>query len=274
MLAVKKNLIKKQIEVGTGADVTVVDDDSGLRSCLRIWFSDKSETGGPVVKLGFHGLRAHIVTLKFGRFSGGVIEQIQGALAEDIQLARALIGTIRSDIKLEISDHIPAGFTIKNGAFTIKAIIRFEEDPRKDDAIIATCREVIVPIMAAMAELIGYEVVLERDEDLDTAFEGAISRSVILRRERNLRNRLLCIRIHGEKCFICSLDPRQVYGEAGSIIEVHHIEPVSLLIKPKIYDPRKDLIPLCPNCHRAVHTKQPMPFSAEEIKNLMEIGYG
>ncbi|MOA48213.1 HNH endonuclease [compost metagenome] len=66
----------------------------------------------------------------------------------------------------------------------------------------------------------------------------------------------------------CGLEPRLEYGEAGSIIEVHHLEPLALLKEPRPYDPRADLVPLCPSCHRAVHTRRPIPFSIEELRDL------
>lgn len=274
MLATKKNLIRKEIEEGAGAEIAVVDDETGLRSGLTIWFRDLEENNGPVIKLRPYGLKAHIVTLTFGNFSREIIEQIQSAAPEDVQLARALVASIRSDIEIDIPGQVPSDFSVNNGAFTVKAIIRFEEAPQEDSAIIATCHEVIVPIMAAMAELIGYDIVVENADDIDPVLEGAISRSIVLRRERNPRNRLLCLRIHGEKCFVCALEPRLIYGEAGSIIEVHHIQPVSSLLAPKFYDPRTDLIPLCPNCHRAIHTSQQVPLSTAELRRLMGVDLG
>jgi 5-methylcytosine-specific restriction protein A len=123
--------------------------------------------------------------------------------------------------------------------------------------------------MAAMAELIGYDMLDERVADEAPAFEGAVLQSVVNRRERNPRNRLLCIRIHGEKCKSCGLDPKKKYGAAGSIIEVHHLEPLATLVEARPYDPRKDLVPLCPSCHRAAHTRRPIPFSLNELVELM-----
>ncbi len=130
--------------------------------------------------------------------------------------------------------------------------------------------------MAAMAELIGYDVVEEDPEKAEVpAFEGAILESVVRRRERNPRNRLLCIRFHGEKCCACGLEPKLRYGDlAGAIIEVHHLEALSLLAEPRPYVPVADLVPLCPNCHRAVHTRRPVPLPVEELKSLLEMGDG
>ena len=124
-------------------------------------------------------------------------------------------------------------------------------------------------MMAAMAELIGYDAIEEAQLQNPSAIEGALSQVTVNRRERNPRNRLLCIRIHGEKCAVCGMEPRRKYGDAGGIVEVHHLEPVSYLVFPRAYDPRKDLIPLCPNCHRAAHTRRPVPFTPAELMALI-----
>lgn len=268
MIAGKKDLILRELEEGTGAAIAAAVDISGLRSGLRIWFGDLDEKHGPVAELRPYGLKGHSVGLSFGSFSGEVIGQIRRASPEDVQLARALIASIRPDIVVEISGQDISDWSVTSGSFRMTARIRDQDHPHEDVAIIAICREVIVPMMAAMAELIGYDVIEEEVDDEVPAFEGAVLQSVVQRRERNPRNRLLCIRINGERCVVCELEPRLVYGEAGSIIEVHHLEPVASLLEPRPYDPRTDLVPLCPNCHRALHTRRPIPFSIEELKTL------
>ena len=70
-------------------------------------------------------------------------------------------------------------------------------------------------------------------------------------------------------CAVCRTDPRDVYGDAGGIIEVHHLEPLALLSSPRPYDPVSDLVPLCPCCHRAVHTKRPVPHTPDELAAMM-----
>lgn len=266
MIAGKKDLILRELEEGTGAAIAAAVDRGGRRSGLRIWFGDLDQKNGPVAELKPYGLKGHVVGLSFGSFSGEVIGQIRKASSEDVQLARALIASIRSDIEVDVFGQNTPDWTVRSGSFRMTARIRDQDHPNEDAAIIATCRDVIVPMMAAMAELIGYDVLEEGLDDELPAFEGAILRSVVQRRERNPRNRLLCIRIHGERCLVCGLEPQRAYGAAGSIIEVHHLEPVASLIEPRPYDPRTDLVPLCPTCHRALHTRRPTPFSIEELK--------
>jgi 5-methylcytosine-specific restriction enzyme A len=268
MIVSKKDLIRGELEEGTGAAIAAAVDHRGLRSGLRIWFGDLDEKHGPVAVLRPYGLKGYRVDLTFGNFSKEVINQIRKASPEDVQLARALVASIRAGIEIEVPGQSLPEWNVTNGAFQMTAKIRDQENPHGDAVVIATCRDVIVPMMAAMAELIGYDVIEEPPCDEVPAFDGAILQSVVQRRERNPRNRLLCIRIHGEKCVVGGLEPRLTYGEAGSIIEVHHLEPVALLSAPRPYDPRTDLVPLCPCCHRAVHTRRPIPITIQELSDL------
>lgn len=270
MIGDKKNLILKELEEGTGAAMDAAVDRGGSRSGVRIWFDDLDEKHGPVAEIRPYGLKGHRVSLTFGNFSGEVIGQILKASPEDVQLAQALVASIRKDIAIQIPGQDISEWRVTSGAFRIEARIRDQEQPYEDVAVAATCREVIVPMMAAMAELIGYDEVESATGDERPLFEGAMLQSMVRRRERNPRNRLLCIRIHGDKCVVCGMEPKLTYGEAGSIIEVHHLEPLALVDVPRLYDPRTDLVPICPSCHRAVHTRRPVPFSIEQLQELME----
>jgi 5-methylcytosine-specific restriction protein A len=271
MIISKKDLIANELELGTGTAIVVEDNFTGIRSGVRIWFNDLDDKHGPVAALRPYGLKGHRVVLSFGRFSGDVISQIKKASLEDIQLARALISSIRKEVLVDIFRQDINEWFITDGSFKITATIRNLENPLEDVSVISTCRNVIVPIMAAMAELIGYDVVEDSEVINSTINEGAVTQSLIKRRERNPRNRLLCIRIHGNKCMCCAFEPESFYGDAGSIIEVHHLEPLASIKEPRVYDPFSDLVPLCPNCHRAIHTKRPFPYSIEEIKNIIGV---
>ncbi|MBJ9923830.1 HNH endonuclease [Burkholderia cenocepacia] len=274
MIAAKKDLIIKELQEGTGAELVAAIDTSGLRSSLRIWFGDLDEKHGPIADLRPFGLKGHRVELSFGSFSRNVIRQIEKASAEDVQLARALVASIGPNVEIDIPGQTRSSWKVDSGSFKIVAKLRDQEAPEEDNAIVATCRNVIVPLMAAMAELIGYDVIEEAVMGDEPAVEGGLSQALITRRERNPRNRLLCIRLHGEKCVACGIEPRQRYGAAGTIIEVHHLESLASLTEPRPYDPNTDLVPLCPSCHRAVHTRRPVPFSVEDLRKMMEPCHG
>lgn len=270
MLDSKKDLILSALQSGTGAAIGAAVERDGLRAGVRLWFSDIGDKHGPVAELRPYGLGGYRAELKFGMFSGAVIEQIRRASPEDVQLARALVKSIREDANVEVIGQSRSEWFIRDGGFRMTATLRGASQPRDDSALVVACSEVLVPMMAALAELIGYDIIEGAAEYEDPALEGAISQSVIQRRERNPRNRLLCIRVHGEKCLVCNVEPRLRYGAAGGIIEVHHLEPLAMASLPRPYDPRTDLVPLCPSCHRAAHTRRPVPLTPEELRKLME----
>jgi len=270
MLARQRELIARELLEGTGAGISVGLVAGELRQGIRIWFSDLGEKHGPVAELLPYGLKSHSVRLSFGSFSGGTLARIRGASAESVELARALFRSIPKRMAVVVTGQDLASWTVSDGVFEARAICRHDlHKPDSEEAIVATCREVMVPLMAAMAELIGYDPVADTGVEDTIGVEGGLSKIVVNRRERNLRNRLLCLRLHGHVCGVCFVDPRTVYGDAGGIIEVHHLEPLSQLSSPRPYSPETDLVPLCPSCHRAVHKRRPVPYSPDELAAMM-----
>ena len=100
--------------------------------------------------------------------------------------------------------------------------------------------------------------------------EGASKKVLVNKYERDPRNRLACIKHYGTSCAVCGFDFGKVYGEfASEYIHVHHIVPVSQMGENYVINPVEDLIPLCPNCHSAVHIANP-PLSPQELKSRLE----
>jgi len=270
MLAKKQNLVRNTIQAGTGAEIDIEVSAAGVQAGLSIWFSDIGRPRSPIVVLRPFGLKRHLVELSFGPFAGQTIEQMERASTEEKQLARALIQSTSEAADISISgEHSLGDWVVDSANFSISVERRNIDEPNSDEAIVETCYEFVTPLLAAMAELYGYDVIDEHEEEYEGAMEGAVAVVEVRRRERNPRNRLLCLRIHGEVCGVCGLDPKTVYGQAGSIIEVHHIQPLSTSDVPQHYDPMTDLIPLCPSCHRAAHTKRLLPWSPVELQELI-----
>lgn len=264
-------MIQRELEAGTGAGISVLVAAKGRRSSMKIWFSDLDRQNGPIAELSAYGLYGHQVELTFGTFSGKVLAQIKTAESEEVGLARALIASISPRVRLDYHGQDAGDWIVDSGAFKLSATRRYDSNADDDESVAGTCREIIVPMMAAMAELIGYDTIDDGQSDEVPAYEGAVSLQLVRRRERNPRNRLLCIRLHGEICAACGIEPAAAYGTAGDIIEVHHLEPLALLKTPRPYDPARDLVPLCPNCHRAVHTRKPLPLSVDELRSLRKL---
>lgn len=269
MLAEKQELILREVEEGTGAEISLEEDRSGLQVGIRLWFSDLPRPSGPIVTLRPKGLNRFEAKLSFGNFATGTIAQMQKAEAEEVQLARALVASVARNADVLISGGQRLDdWRIADGGFTITAEKRGINARFDDETLVGTCRELVIPILAALAELYGYDPVTEPERP-DGEIEGSVTLAVVKRRERNPRNRLLCLRIHGTSCKVCATDLGARYGEAGAIVEVHHLQPLSLLGQPRAYDPATDLIPLCPNCHRAAHTRRPVPWTPDDLRGML-----
>lgn len=85
-------------------------------------------------------------------------------------------------------------------------------------------------------------------------WEGAKMTITVNKYERSEAARRLCIEAHGSKCAICNFDFSEEFGDAyAGFIHVHHIFPLSVIGESYIVNPKTDLVPLCPNCHAAIH---------------------
>lgn len=93
--------------------------------------------------------------------------------------------------------------------------------------------------------------------------EGAMKTVVVNRYERDPKIKEKVIAAYndndvdprnGYKCQVCGFDFEEAYGELGkNFIEIHHIVPLSKIKKIHKVNPKKDLIPLCANCHAMIH---------------------
>lgn len=271
MLSEWRQLIADELATGTGASIAVRELlDGRLRRGLRIWFDDLDELHGPVAELRPHGLKSHAVRLFFGPFAASVLANITAAAEEEIKVARALLRSVARVSEVQLSSGDLNTWNAAQPGFEAMIVHRHHDlHPDSEAATTDTCREVMVPLMAAMAELIGYDPIEVDAVPTDPQLEGAIDRATVYRRERSPRNRLLCLRVHGRRCKACDFDSAEVYGEGVDVIEVHHLEPLALLVEPRAYNPETDLVPLCPNCHRAVHKQRPRPFELAVLREMI-----
>lgn len=108
------------------------------------------------------------------------------------------------------------------------------------------------------------------DYNISTLVEGSVKQITINAYERNPIARKKCIAIHGAKCAICDFDFSSFYGKNfEGLIHVHHLKPLHTLGEEYIVNPETDLIPVCPNCHLALHSKKTGVYSPDELKAFM-----
>ena len=256
----------KVIKEAIGVELKGCEDISEDRKGVMFWFSNYTRGNGPVFSIRPSGIKRHVISLKFGPYAGACIEHInQNSTEDSYALAYSFFKFLDEICDVKINEHPPIdNWKIQKG-FNVDLTIKVTNQ-KSIEAINSSIKEVMVPLIAALSEVIGYEDVVESivgDE------EGEVALILTRKRERSKRNRLLCLSIHGETCGVCGLDPKLNYtGSTASIIEVHHIEPLSEVDKVKAYNPNTDLIPLCPNCHRAIHTRKPA-YKPQELKALL-----
>lgn len=111
----------------------------------------------------------------------------------------------------------------------------------------------------------------EIGEEEDFA-EGQIVKVKANRYERSRKARAACIRHHGTRCVVCGFDFEARYGSLGEgFIHVHHVVPLPRARKRKV-NPKRDLVPVCPNCHAMLHRRDP-PLDVEELRDILS-GWG
>jgi 5-methylcytosine-specific restriction protein A len=138
--------------------------------------------------------------------------------------------------------------------------------------LMATALQVTSTCLSLVLTLTGTEEagLTSSDNSVSGLPEGAKLRVEVNRYERSPVNRVACIEHYGLNCQCCGFDFQKVYGQLGEgYIEVHHRTPVSQLGPGYLVDPIEDLIPLCANCHAAVHRNDP-PVTVQDLKTLMQ----
>ncbi len=97
--------------------------------------------------------------------------------------------------------------------------------------------------------------------------EGHLTLRTATKAARSQALRKLALKMHGSICTACGLDFRSKYKAVKrDCIELHHVVPISDGVRKNTI---KNLIPLCPNCHRVAHTTQP-PLSLSAIRRMLQ----
>ena len=108
------------------------------------------------------------------------------------------------------------------------------------------------------------------ERESTSLFEGALAGIISDKYERSKIARSMCIAFHGAKCAVCGFNFEERYGVSfAGLIHVHHITPISEVGYEHRVDPINDLIPVCPNCHMALHSKADGVYSVKELKQLL-----
>lgn len=115
----------------------------------------------------------------------------------------------------------------------------------------------------------------ELDDDNGTHNEGASKTVQVNKYERSAAARSECLEHYGYTCMVCAVDFAKRYGIIGqNFIHVHHLVELNTIKKNYKVNPKRDLRPVCPNCHAMLHRRKPA-FTIDELKRILyenEIG--
>lgn len=110
----------------------------------------------------------------------------------------------------------------------------------------------------------------EEVADSNKYTEGATRAISINAYERNPLARKACLIHYGYSCVVCAFNFKEQFGAfAEGFIHVHHLVPLSEVGATYEVDPIRDLRPVCPNCHAAIHLGG-VTRSIAELRKLME----
>lgn len=224
------------------------------------------------------GWRHIIVRFVPGAFSADLIKTMSGASDENQKLFYSLMqmATKRgATTKISINgvlynsgSELPWHSSWKNFSLELRIGHLAPEEDSVSAAIAFWLKQLIgiifciIPVVQSDAETSSLT--------FDGYPEGAIQKIEVNRYERDPRNRAIALSFHGSRCSACDLSLDQVYGEmAADLIEFHHLVPVSTIGTQYIFDPKEDLVPLCPNCHAVAHRQSP-PLRPNEIAALLD----
>ena len=100
--------------------------------------------------------------------------------------------------------------------------------------------------------------------------EGSVRMRAMLQRERDPAVRRAALRHYGHKCLTCAFDPVRTYGPwAKDCLEVHHLNPLSVRYRKRARTTLRDVVVVCPTCHRALHAFPPGPAAWRRLKWLL-----
>lgn len=221
-----------------------------------------------------------VASLQLDSFGVDIVDAWRNHHASTAQEAFAFLASLKCDIsvllrangaRLSTADEIAAipDEDLEAASTRLRLTLQIEEKSSVSENI-ATLLFASLGFSLILADAYAN---LEKSEapesNTEAELEGAAYEATSVRYERSRKNRMRCIAAHGDRCYVCGFDFGKAYGTfAEGFIEVHHRTPVSTLSKETKVDPVKDLVPLCANCHRAVHITTP-PMDPDELKEIV-----
>jgi hypothetical protein len=196
--------------------------------------------------------------LEFEDYAMPLVSYAQSQLSDSSETGQLIISKHRN-LKVRRQSILSEPLFSKGEAREVSWSLEFEfkkQDTQNDDKLI-------------FSDLVLYWIFYLFPYHVEGEEEGLEKLEISKRYERSKTNRSICLAFHGFNCQACGINMRRNYGTlTHEFIQVHHVEPVSTS-GLRIFDPIRDLVPLCPNCHSVAHLKNP-PYTVAEIKIMLK----
>mgnify|MGYP001244050417 CR=1 FL=1 len=104
--------------------------------------------------------------------------------------------------------------------------------------------------------------------------EGRAKEVVLNVYERDPKARAACLEHHGFICKVCDYEPEK-HHKLGHLVakylQVHHVNPLHEVGEEHVVDPIKDLVPVCYECHKYIHSRgtKKKPYTVEELREMI-----
>ena len=258
-----------------GLRITYERNANGTELRLRPKLYSRGTGFSIVSKLHYRGVaRAEAV---YETYAGELVHALLMG-SEGLSEAFRFVELLSEGLSVEIAVHDKRAKTLAEAQHLLTGVDRPDSVKLKFLHRVADGETADVELVSFAA--LGFMLIASRtvsaavdDGDIDALpqeMEGAEVVSESVRYERSRINRARCIAFHGARCAACGFEFGKTYGPfADGFIEVHHIVPVSTYGEERRVCPETDLIPLCPNCHRAVHLSNP-PLDFAVLKSEIE----
>ena len=189
------------------------------------------------------------------------LSEVRGLVIGTCRSYPTYLAAITNHLKIDISSE-----TVTSGE-SVKRILDQLKNAGIDTNYWGNCQSAL----RAYHEFLNHEsaTLYTSTDELTKCVEGTRVQIQVNRYERDSKARNACIKHHGAVCRACGLDFEKRYGDIGKgFIHIHHITPISEVGKSYKVDPKKDLVPVCPNCHAMLHSKKP-PLTVDQLKRKL-----
>jgi len=258
---------------GLGISVSKAKGDGGLLVHTSPAGIEENDSFRIAANLSSNRIR---VALEWGAFAAETISSISITDSNVFQEYAKHLVSKGAKLTLEINDYPTDPENIIQGEdqvslFELKSsspVLHLEDF--SEDQLLEAAFEWIDPIWGMMLSILPTEEIEPEIQELESWLpEGARTRVEVNRYERNRKFRNLCLTVLGASCRVCGYNFEDTFGTLGEgYIHVHHVVPVSSMPEDYQFNPLKDLVPVCPNCHSMLHREDP-PLPIEKLKDIL-----